>query len=328
MDIPISHFNQEMIVRYLLGELPEKQQVEIEDQAFQDQRYLQNILAVENDLIDEYVRGEIPLNKRQKFESHFLASAERRRKVEFARALSTVASESEVFESVPPVSSDAPRFLLNPLRAFIQSLNPAAAFSVAAAALILVFGASWLIRDGLRQRSQLSQLRAEQQAQKAQQRQLQEQIANERSHNEELAAEVEQLRKREAPLSLPREDQSSVKPAPTTVALMLLPGLSRGSNQRPKLVIRQAAQTARLQVVVDPQDDYPRFLAELRTQRGQRVWGQENLSARATRIGHTIVLNVPAKVFGSGQYELSLKGTTAAGIIEDVGYYYFEVSKQ
>jgi hypothetical protein len=328
MDIPISPSNQELIVRYLLGELPEKQQVEIEDQAFQDQQYLQNILAVENDLIDEYVRGEIPLNKRQKFESHFLASAERRRKVEFARALCSVVSENEAAEVVRPISGHTPIVRQNPFLAFIRSLSPAAAFSFATAALLVVTGATWLIRDGIMLRSQLSQLRAEQQSQEAQRQQLQEQIANERSRNEELAAEVEHQRKQEVPAGLPREEQPSVKRAPTTVALMLLPGLSRGSNQRPKFVIPQAAQTARLQVVVDPQDDYPRFLVELRTQRGQRVWGKENLSARATGRGRTIVLNVPAKVFAVGQYELSLKGTTAAGIIEDVGYYYFEVSKQ
>ena len=50
--------NEKLISRYLLGELPEEQQVEIEDRAFSDKDYLATITTVENDLIDEYVRGE------------------------------------------------------------------------------------------------------------------------------------------------------------------------------------------------------------------------------------------------------------------------------
>jgi hypothetical protein len=96
VDVRNAHLNEELIVRYLLGELPEAQQVAIEDSAFQNQQYLQDILAVESDLIDEYVRSEIPLRDREQFERHFLLSPERRRKVEFARALATVISESDL----------------------------------------------------------------------------------------------------------------------------------------------------------------------------------------------------------------------------------------
>ena len=49
--------SENLIARYLLGELSEEQQVEIEDRAFADQKYLASITAVENDLIDEYVRN-------------------------------------------------------------------------------------------------------------------------------------------------------------------------------------------------------------------------------------------------------------------------------
>lgn len=73
--------NDDLIVGYLLGDLPEEKQAEIEDRAFQDEQYLQNILAAESDLIDEYVRGELSNSARRQFESRFLTSAERRRKV-------------------------------------------------------------------------------------------------------------------------------------------------------------------------------------------------------------------------------------------------------
>jgi len=61
--------NEVLIVRYLLGDLSEQEQVDIEDRAFSDAPYLQNILAVEADLIDEYVRGGFHENERRQFES-------------------------------------------------------------------------------------------------------------------------------------------------------------------------------------------------------------------------------------------------------------------
>src|ERR1044071_10348200 len=96
--------NDELIVGYLLGDLPEEKLSEIEDRAFQDGQYLQCIIAAESDLIDEYVRGELSDSARRQFESRFLASAERRRKVEFARALASVMPEFAVIEkSIRPV---------------------------------------------------------------------------------------------------------------------------------------------------------------------------------------------------------------------------------
>ena len=51
--------SEKLINRYLLGELPEEQQVEIEDRAFSDQEFMAIITAAENDLIDEYVREQM-----------------------------------------------------------------------------------------------------------------------------------------------------------------------------------------------------------------------------------------------------------------------------
>src|SRR6185503_7146155 len=117
--------NEKLILRYLLGELPEDQQVEIEDRAFSDKDYLATITAVENDLIDEYVRGDLTAADQQRFESRFLASAERRKRVEFAKALRTVVSEARAPEKnmVQPAKTWSWR---ESLYAFLNGLNPAA----------------------------------------------------------------------------------------------------------------------------------------------------------------------------------------------------------
>src|SRR5215468_4380285 len=261
VDIPATPFNEELIVRYLLGELAEKEQVEVEDQAFGDEQYMQAVLAVESDLIDEYVRGEIPRNRIKQFEKHFLGSAERRDKVEFARALATVTAEHEAPPAAPVASIRLTPPRENVFLAFLRSLQPAAAFSLAAAALILVFGMAWLVRDGLRLRAQLAQLQAEQREREAQQRALEEQIARERKHNDEITAQLQQGSKQEPTPPPPRQQPSPETQAPpsTVVALALLPGLSRSGGGVPALTVAPTVGTVRLLVGIDPQDDYPQF---------------------------------------------------------------------
>ena len=91
--------NETWRVKYLLGNLTEEEQAQVEDRAFADGDYLSSLEATEADLIDAYVRGELSQSARRSFELRFLTSAERRRKVEFARAFATITAESKTQES-------------------------------------------------------------------------------------------------------------------------------------------------------------------------------------------------------------------------------------
>ena len=91
--------DEKLLVKYLLGNLSEEEQVQVEDRAFADADYLGALEAAEADLIDAYVRGELSQSDRRGFERRFLTSPQRRSKVEFARALATIAAESKVRES-------------------------------------------------------------------------------------------------------------------------------------------------------------------------------------------------------------------------------------
>jgi hypothetical protein len=325
-------FSEDLIVRYLLGDLPEEAQVEIEDRAFQDQQYLQSMVAVENDLIDEYARGELSDSERRRFEQRFLASEERRRKVEFARALASVTSElpSLKKESLAP-RARAPLSWTGALAAFLRGLNPAARFALAAAALLILIGGPWLFIESQRLRSELAR---EQQSREQEQQALQQQLAEERARSEEAAARLERDEQRErsqepARQMEPSPEESTTRTAPpAVVSLALSPGISRGGGARPKLLLPQATGRARLQIGIEPEDQYSRFSVELRAQGGQRVWAEDNLRARDVRGGRTVVLYLPGNILRDGQYELTLKGVTGEGAVEEIGYYYFDVLKK
>jgi hypothetical protein len=318
--------NEKLIAQYLLGELPEEQQVEIEDRAFSDKEYLANITAVENDLIDEYVRGELSGTERQRFESRFLASAERRKRVEFAKALRTVISEP-----VRSEKQDARRWSWREsLYAFFSGLNPAARLALVAAAILFIAVAAWLFVETQRLRRQVNQLQAENQSGQN----LQQALEAERKRNTELNARLDQEKQQreqtDESLRQLTETTEATNPAPPPViaSLVLLPGLSRGGDQKPSLDLSNDARLVRLQIGIDPEEQYKTFAVELRTSAGRQVWNRENLAARSRRGTRAVGLTLPATVLKPGDYELRLRGLTESGVAEDVGFYYFNVTKK
>lgn len=320
IEAPLSEQN---VRQYLLGELSEPEQVEIEDLAFEDQKVLEQILAVEQDLIDDYVSGDIPEERRQSFQKHFLASAERKKKVAFAKALAAVVNESPA----PAIDVEIVPSWRTKLAAVFT--RPAFAYSFAAASLLLVFVGSWLVFDRNRLRSEIAQLRTAQESQTAQNRQLEKDLANERLQNQELlASRGTPPQQTPTPEIQPKSPPQPATPtSPVVVALSLLPGISRGSNSLPQLAIAKDTTLVRLQIGIDPKENYRRYRVELRTEKGQQVLAQGNLLARAGSHGRSIPLSVPASALGNGRYELTLKGITDSGTTEDVGFYYFDVKK-
>ncbi len=320
--------SEKLIAQYLLGDLTEEQQVDIEDRAFQDTEYLASITAVENDLIDEYVRGEMPETVRQKFENRFLASGERRKRVEFAKALTHITSEY-AFKGkgvVAPVSLS----WRDSLEAFFRSLNPVAKFAMAAIVLMVLVGGAWLITETLRLRNRLTTLQAENQSRQN----LERQMELERRRNEELTAQLnqEKQQREQSEESLQRisETANETTPAPRAIiaSLTLLPGISRGGGDKPSVTVAPGARLVKLQIGIDPEEQYKTFAVDLRSVAGRQVWTRENLSARNRRGVRSIGLTLPATALRPGEYELKLTGVTEGGATEDVGFYYFDVRKK
>ena len=329
-------FDEGFIVRYLLGDLSEQEQVGVEDRAFSDADYLQNILAVEADLIDEYVRGGLDQNERRQFETRFLASSERRQKVDFAKALARVTGESVATETVRrPALTVTPDKWRHSFIASLRGASLAVRFSFAAASVVFVIGIALLVAQTVKLRGEIKQLQAERRERQQNQQTLEQQFADERARNQELAAafqrEQQQRERNEEvihELERGRDDSENKPSQPTVLSFVLLPGVSRSGGAPPKLTVPLAARFVRLQIGIEPGDEYKSFGVELLTQGGQHLWSQKNLSARSGRAGRVVVLNLPAGLLGAGQYELALKGVTEEGKTEDVGFYYFEVLKK
>jgi hypothetical protein len=193
-----------------------------------------------------------------------------------------------------------------------------------------VIGSGYLFNETLRLRRELRESQAAHQSQQNSQEQA---LELERRRNEELNAQLNQEKQqREQTDESLRElsetgDAVNPPPRPVIASLTLLPGLSRSGDARPNLLLPEAARLVRLQIGIDPEEQYKNYAVELLTLSGRQVWRRENLSARNRRGARAVGLTLPATALKPGEYELRLRGLKDDGESEDVGFYYFDVKK-
>jgi hypothetical protein len=305
--------DETVLVRYLLGDLPANEQVRVEERAFSDREYLGIVEAVEADLIDAYVRGELSPAQRQQFEHRFLESEERRTKVEFARALTHVAPSMRAAVAVAP--APAMRGSWSGFWTALWGPNHARRVAFAAALAVLAAALSWQTISTIRLRGRVTELETAQRNQQNREEALKRTADDERARAENLAAQLQ------------RDAAQPGSSLPAVASLVLIPGVSRSAGSAARLVVAESAQLAHIEIPLEPRDQYARFRVELRTRSGEEILTRNNLRAVRSSTGRAIVLDVPASALTTTDYELTLQGV-ADGRPVDVGYSYFTVQKQ
>jgi anti-sigma factor RsiW len=79
--------DEQLLTRYLLGELSEEERCTLEAEYFADPELFARLLSAEDDLIDAYVRGELSGEMRARFEERFRGSGDQLQRIAFASAL-------------------------------------------------------------------------------------------------------------------------------------------------------------------------------------------------------------------------------------------------
>lgn len=73
--------------KFLLGQLPAEEQEHIEELAFEDVDTFAFLESMEDDLIDDFIQGELSNSEEQRFKEHFLSLPGRRSNLEISRVL-------------------------------------------------------------------------------------------------------------------------------------------------------------------------------------------------------------------------------------------------
>ncbi len=124
---------EQSINSYLLGQGTEEEQKSIEDRYFRDPDFYEQMLALEDELIHDYLKGLLPPSQKALFESHFLRSDRRNQKFLFLRNLIHFVDENHL-----PVPVAAAPSLWRRLTDELRSMLPMPMIGLAAAAALLI----------------------------------------------------------------------------------------------------------------------------------------------------------------------------------------------
>lgn len=192
-------------IRYLLGLCSPAEREQIEAEYFSNADAFQQMLAAEDDLIDAYARGELTVEERRGFETHFLKSSRGRERVQFARAFAGSVSEAR---------SDARQL---PTIEMFRGWSRTARIAAIAAVIVVVVVLSWFVLDRRRMSNELRELRAKSVELSREAEAAEERANAERARAAELTAE---LQNRRAQSEKPREQEAAttrhqINPPPT-----------------------------------------------------------------------------------------------------------------
>jgi hypothetical protein len=290
-----------LLRRYLLGQTSEEEQLALEQRLLREQDYFDQLLRSEEELTDEYARGEMGSPDREKFEGYFLSSPERRESLAFAQALNRYLSTHE--QQAPARPGLFPRWPV-----FIE-------ISLMAAVVVLVAAVGLILRTNTQLREQVEENRS----QRVQTEQRAATLTRQMEQQQEQLNRLEQELARLEPLI--RQDDSDL------LSLVLTPGLSRASDQIPTLNLTPGIHRVRLDLKIED-GSYRSYRAELQTAEGQAVWSRANLSARRTGHRQVVEIILPAVLLTRSDYLVMLTGMAPTGASDKIGTYHFSVIRK
>lgn len=334
---------------YLLGALSAEEQQHVEERMLTDDEFFQQLLVAEDDLFDEYVRGELTEEEKRLFQNNFLAAQERQQGLQFAEALNRYVS------TAAPAGSEAPSLDVKWPRqtsksglreAFFGFRNSWAGLAVAASLLVMIFGGLWLATKNLRSGREQALTQTQQgNAPVGQQNQTpqvaekrgtedQSNISNPASANNQTGNKLALNANQPQILAGNRSNKPDTTAPPankqrpnSSVVIALATGALRGEGGLKKVEIPQGIATAQLHIALEPSaGQYKSYRAVMMmTDSGQTVLSKAGLRARTNNRGEMIFLSVRAASLKPGDYQVVISGLTADGEYENVGTYYFRV---
>jgi len=327
--IAMQQSEKKSLRRYLLGEAAGEERSQIEQRLLTDEDYFNELLRIEEELTDEYVRGELQQGEKEDFELYFVNNPERRERVEFAKDLNRYLSTQTVKQAVPS-ACDEPQPGGDWLP-FAVLGSRAAIGAALCAILLLATGSALLWRETLHLRSQVQQFQSQRSQSEQHEQELIRQIDQQLAQNNEFAMQFErqqsELAKLRRELAGLLYGGSQHQGESNVVSLLLAPGLSRAPEVASSANLLSSTQRLRLELEIG-QENYKSYHAEVQTVEGSVVSSQEDLKPHKTSHNRTVTVVLPAAVINRSDYLVMLDGISANGVHEKIGTYYFKVVRK
>ena len=312
--------DDEVFRRYLLDALSEEERIRLEERYFTDTAAFDQFLAVKDELIDAYSRGELTGERRARFEKHFLSTRPRRQSVNESKELIDFSTRL-ANAGTAAVEPKRPALWGSRLETRLRARQPILQFALAVLLLAIGVGGVWLWI-------------------KMAERQTKEQASVSPSTFPETITEKgtePPVRNVETPRTTPEpppardsapKKQPDVRPtpAPHVASITLTPILTRDVGEANTLILRPNTGTARLRLGFK-NGRYRSYSALVKTIDGTVVWNSPTIRARTPTAGQNVVIDIPAEVFTRKDYTITLNGLTSQGETKEINEYFLTIRK-
>jgi hypothetical protein len=315
-------YDDQLITEYLLGSLTAKEAERLDELSFTDDAFAVALQAIENDLVDAYVRGELHGKVLERFRSFYLSSLLRQEKVNTAKAFLEIAGRegqaqrraSEQRATSSSVDGRRADIWWKEIFALPKSLGLAAI----AASILLFIGLGWMVvqNQGLRKQQQANQAELELLNRKI--ADMQAEVAKQQATTVDKQQEIDGL--------LARLEQRSFSEEPNIVPIALEPQ-TRGISAIGSVAIPSGSDFLTLQLALES-NDHPTYQATLKSlPSGEILWRRSGLTAQQRGGAGVIVITVRASILKSQNYlvELSVPRKASA---EAISSYVFKAVKE
>ena len=303
--------------QYLLGALPETDAERLHELSITDEEFAGRLDAVENDLVDAYVRGELSEENLKEFKAFYLSSPRRRQKVEFAEGLLALERRA----ATAPASVTEPAVRVSPSKQASQDRSSRSILAVprfrfqwgpVAASLAFLVAGGYLFFQNLELRKQLSEAQSHH-VQDPRIRELERQLDQERAAGDQARKELEQARESQANL-----DQLK------TVSILLPPPL-RGPGAIPTISLQPGTDLVVLVLPLES-DDFPAYRAQVKDPVANHVlWSSAVLTASHGGERKSVSISFRAGLLKRQNYFVNLTGVPGHGAPEVIAGYPFRV---
>lgn len=261
---------EDAIRQYLLGTLDEARLDAMEEKLLDNEELSEIACVIEDEIIEQYLDDELDEREKQAVETHFLRPQEHQRKMRFSATLKGRLQKDRLQQgsTSAPTKLDPIQLLPVPPRPSIWN------YGGLAAAVVLGSVSMYL---GVAQKD------------------LKKTVAETRNSQATLRAELTQERERSAGL----EEKLRSFETSSGGTLDLQPGVIRGTGVVPKITLRPALQSVRIELVLPFASSAPVRVRLLHN--GTEVWSETGLKPVPTGSLSTLALDVRV---ASGAYDL------------------------
>lgn len=333
--------DEQSINNYLLGQGTEEERKSIEDRYFRDADFYEQILAQEDELIHDYLKGLLSPSRKALFEKHFLHSERRHQKFLFVKRLINYADEH------PWPSAALAETRMSRRIGALKTMLPSSMIATATAAVLLVALAAACLYYKYRGESPIQEnLAAGKPVETAPA--VSPSIAPmPQAPSLPAGAEASPASSNKRQASGPADRKSDAEAAgkePTGRSTLSAPipafvfnsgalrsgGVSFTESEIYSIRFASHASSIRLDVHLDEQGgraDHPVYEVVVKTLDGKEVFRQMNVKPIKTRTRTMVQFSVHTNLLNDGDHVLFVNPPTSAGKLKSVSEKFFNVKR-